>query len=59
MFGPETERAVRAVQRKHGLPPTGVADAQTDQVITSAASAEVVATRGTAAAADPKSSAWS
>ena len=41
-FGPKTEEAVRNVQRKHGLAPTGVADAQTEQVIQAAAEGEPV-----------------
>ena len=51
-FGPATEAAVREVQRKHGLPPTGIADSQTEQVIATAATADLAAGRGTSAASD-------
>ena len=53
VFGPSTEAAVREVQRKHGLPATGVADSQTEQVIATAATADIAAGRGTTTAADP------
>ena len=55
VFGPQTENAVRSVQRSHGLPPTGVADSQTEQLITAAAAADGGAERGTPAAVDAES----
>ncbi len=55
VFGPQTENAVRSVQRSHGLPPTGVADSQTEQLITAAAAADGGAERGTPAAVDAQS----
>ncbi len=52
VFGPQTESAVRNLQLKHGLPATGVADAQTGQVIAAAADADATAASGTTGAVD-------
>jgi hypothetical protein len=54
VFGPQTESAVRELQRKHGLPATGVADAQTEQVIAAAADADAAAAQNTTAPVDPR-----